>query len=141
MSRATNWSACLLPGRPRGDRACPRRRDRSGHRGVHGAHRRPDPGRALLEADLVVDATGRGARGTPRLRAARLGVPEEDEATIRIAYTTRHFRRSPGELGDDQAVLITPTGENLRGAALNAQEDGVDRDPVRGPRRGGAGGP
>ncbi|MEV6889503.1 hypothetical protein [Kribbella sp. NPDC051137] len=79
----------------------------------------------LLEAELVVDATGRGGRGTAWLRAAGLGVPDEDEATIRIAYTTRHFRRSPGELGGDQAVIITPTAENRRGAVLNAQEDGT----------------
>jgi 2-polyprenyl-6-methoxyphenol hydroxylase-like FAD-dependent oxidoreductase len=77
----------------------------------------------LLEADLVVDATGRGARGAAWLKGVGLDIPDEDEANIRIAYTTRHFRRRPGDLGDDRAVIITPTAENLRGGTMNAQEN------------------
>lgn len=85
-----------------------------------------DPSRQTpLEADLVIDATGRGARGTAWLQDAGLALPEEDETTIRIVYTTRHFRRQAGDLGSDQAIIITPTVENLRGGAMNAQEDGT----------------
>jgi 2-polyprenyl-6-methoxyphenol hydroxylase-like FAD-dependent oxidoreductase len=85
-----------------------------------------DPSRVTpLEADFVIDATGRGARGTSWLKEAGFTLPEEDETTIRIVYTTRHFRRRPGDLGDDQAVIITPTLENLRGGAMNAQENGT----------------
>jgi 2-polyprenyl-6-methoxyphenol hydroxylase-like FAD-dependent oxidoreductase len=78
-----------------------------------------------LQADLVVDATGRGARGAAWLQDAGLALPEEDETTIRIVYTTRHFRLQPGALGGDQALLITPTAKNLRGGCINAQENGT----------------
>jgi 2-polyprenyl-6-methoxyphenol hydroxylase-like FAD-dependent oxidoreductase len=83
---------------------------------------RPTP---PMAADLVIDATGRGARGTAWLLDAGLALPDEDEANIRIVYTTRHFRRHEGDLGSDQAVLITPTADNPRGGAMNAQEDGT----------------
>jgi 2-polyprenyl-6-methoxyphenol hydroxylase-like FAD-dependent oxidoreductase len=85
-----------------------------------------DPGGpAALDADLVVDATGRGARGIAWLRDAGLALPEEDETTIRIVYTTRHFRLPDGELGGDKGITITPTAGNLRGGVLNAQENGT----------------
>jgi 2-polyprenyl-6-methoxyphenol hydroxylase-like FAD-dependent oxidoreductase len=95
---------------------------------IKGVHTSPtgDPGNeASLEADLVIDATGRGARGTAWLRDAGLKTPDEDQTTINIAYTTRHFRRRTGDLGDDQAVIITPTVENRRGGVMNAQEGGT----------------
>jgi 2-polyprenyl-6-methoxyphenol hydroxylase-like FAD-dependent oxidoreductase len=85
-----------------------------------------DPsGQTVLDADLVVDATGRGARGTAWFRDAGLALPEEDEMAIRIVYTTRHFRRREGELGGDKGILITSTLDNLRGGAMHAQENGT----------------
>jgi 2-polyprenyl-6-methoxyphenol hydroxylase-like FAD-dependent oxidoreductase len=79
----------------------------------------------LFEADLFVDATGRGARGLGWLRDAGLESPEEEKTTIEIAYTTRRFRRHPGDLNGDQAIIITPSAENPRGGAVNSQEDGT----------------
>jgi 2-polyprenyl-6-methoxyphenol hydroxylase-like FAD-dependent oxidoreductase len=85
-----------------------------------------DPsGQTVLEADLVVDATGRGARSAAWFRDAGLALPEEDETTIRIVYATRRFRRRGGELGGDKGILITPTVDNLRGGVMHAQENGT----------------
>lgn len=82
-----------------------------------------DPGQQRsLEAELVVDATGRGARGLTWLQRAGLTLPEEDKTVIDIVYTTRRFRRRSGDLGNDQAVMITPTAEIRRGGGMLAQE-------------------
>ncbi|MEV0186231.1 FAD-dependent monooxygenase [Streptomyces sp. NPDC050625] len=100
--------------------------DASTHRitGVR-ASLRDDPSKQkLLEADLVIDATGRGARGLTWLKNAGLALPEEEKTTIHIVYATRHFRRGNSELGNDQVALITPTSEIRRGGAILAQEGG-----------------
>lgn len=81
----------------------------------------PDQSR-ILHADLVVDATGRGARGLTWLANAGLALPKEDKAVINIVYTTRRFRRGAHDLDTDQAVMITPTRTVRRGAGMLAQE-------------------
>ena len=53
-----------------------------------------------LDADLVVDASGRGSH-TPRwLEEMGYPKPAEERVDVALAYTTRCFRRC----GDDQAV-------------------------------------
>jgi 2-polyprenyl-6-methoxyphenol hydroxylase-like FAD-dependent oxidoreductase len=73
-----------------------------------------------IEADLVVDATGRGSRAT--LWLAALGLPEvpEERVTIDITYTTCHFRGplSPDPVGDGAAEVVVATPDNPRGATL-----------------------
>lgn len=61
---------------------------------------------AVLEADLVVDATGRGSRLRHWLR--ELGVPpvEEDVVDAGIAYATRIFQAPPGATAGFPAVNI-----------------------------------
>jgi flavin-dependent dehydrogenase len=77
-----------------------------------------------VSADLVVDATGRGARGVAWLRAAGFKDPEEEQVEIDLVYTTRHFRRRPEDMGHDRAVIVT-AGDNRRGGCMNAQEGGT----------------
>jgi 2-polyprenyl-6-methoxyphenol hydroxylase-like FAD-dependent oxidoreductase len=91
--------------------------------GVRFAAAREQAPTEALEADLVVDATGRGGRAMAWLREAGFEEPAEDEVDIDIVYTTRHFRRRPGELGGDKAINITTTADNRRGGSMNAQED------------------
>ncbi|MEO3809068.1 FAD-dependent monooxygenase [Sphaerisporangium sp. B11E5] len=81
-----------------------------------------DPAQGTVEADLVVDATGRGARGTAWLRDAGFTAPEEDRVDVGIVYTTRRFRRLPEHMGHDRALVITTTADNRRGGAMIAQE-------------------
>jgi 2-polyprenyl-6-methoxyphenol hydroxylase-like FAD-dependent oxidoreductase len=97
--------------------------DRSRVTGIrHGA---PGSDTAVaMGADLVVDATGRRSR-SPRW-IADLGYPSPDEVRLEVGvhYTTRLFRREPGDLEDCQQVVVTiPPGGN-RGGVLVAVEGG-----------------
>jgi 2-polyprenyl-6-methoxyphenol hydroxylase-like FAD-dependent oxidoreductase len=63
----------------------------------------------LIEADLVVDASGRGSRSDRWLAALGFPAPEQVEIKIGVTYTTRIYRRSPGQLDGWQAALVMPT--------------------------------
>jgi 2-polyprenyl-6-methoxyphenol hydroxylase-like FAD-dependent oxidoreductase len=75
-----------------------------------------------LPADLVVDCGGRGARTPAWLE--RLGYPKPDVETVRIdlAYTTRSFRRKPGQLMGLGGAVIGGGAPEWRGGGVNAQE-------------------
>ena len=77
-----------------------------------------------IEADLVVDATGRGSRSP--LWLAELGYqrPVEDRVEIGIGYATRTFRLRPGALGHDVLVVNGGTPDHPRSGVLAAQEGG-----------------
>jgi 2-polyprenyl-6-methoxyphenol hydroxylase-like FAD-dependent oxidoreductase len=72
----------------------------------------------LLGADLVVDATGRGARTPVWLEALGYARPAKDEVRIRLGYASRNYRLPPGALGNDLAVLHGLTPQHPRGGAL-----------------------
>jgi 2-polyprenyl-6-methoxyphenol hydroxylase-like FAD-dependent oxidoreductase len=78
----------------------------------------------VLDADLVVDATGRGSRAPVWLEALGYPRPERDEIRVRLGYATRTYRLPADVLGRDIAVLDAPTPQNPRGGALLALEDG-----------------
>lgn len=75
-----------------------------------------------LNADLVVDATGRASRMPQWLHDLGYMRPREDRVEIALAYTTRLFRRRPTDAGGDLAILISPTPESKRGGVMIAQE-------------------
>jgi hypothetical protein len=78
-----------------------------------------------LEADLVVDATGRGSR-TPRwLSELNLPTPAEESVRVDLTYTTRAFRLTFAETNDDVAIITVPTPEVPRGGALVVAENGL----------------
>jgi len=63
-----------------------------------------------IDADLVVDASGRGSRSDRWLTELGCPAPEQVEVKIGITYTTRTYRRAPGETIDGwTAALIMPT--------------------------------
>ncbi|MCY0942917.1 FAD-dependent oxidoreductase [Streptomyces antarcticus] len=68
-----------------------------------------------LEADLVVDTTGRGSRTPVWLEELGYARPEEERVEIDLAYTTRHYRLDTDPLGDDQAIIPAATPEHPRG--------------------------
>jgi 2-polyprenyl-6-methoxyphenol hydroxylase-like FAD-dependent oxidoreductase len=79
---------------------------------------------ATVEADLVVDATGRGSR-TPRwLEELAYERPTEDRVEIGLSYTTRTFRLRPDAVGTDKLILIGSTPANPRAGVLVGLEDG-----------------
>lgn len=75
-----------------------------------------------LDADLVVDATGRGSR-TPRwLESLGYRRPTEDKVAADVAYASGTLRLRPGVLGNNRAVIAPPTPGHPRGGGLVAIE-------------------
>jgi 2-polyprenyl-6-methoxyphenol hydroxylase-like FAD-dependent oxidoreductase len=81
-------------------------------------------GGETLEADLVVDATGRGSRTRTWLADRGYESPAEEKVEVSLSYTTRCFRRDPAHVGGDRAVIIPPTPTGKRGGVMLAQEGG-----------------
>lgn len=79
----------------------------------------------LLEADLVVDATGRGSKSPEWLQTMGYAKAEEERVQIALGYATRHFRRKPQDLNGNVAVVIPPTPHGKRGGVMVAQEGGT----------------
>jgi 2-polyprenyl-6-methoxyphenol hydroxylase-like FAD-dependent oxidoreductase len=92
-------------------------------RGVRVLRRADGAAEEVLEADLVVDATGRGSRSPLWLEELGYPRPAEDEVRIGIAYASRIYRRRPDHLDGDRAVVMAATVDRPRGAAMLAMED------------------
>lgn len=97
----------------------------AGGREVTGARVLDAEGRlTTIEADLVVDATGRGSR-TPRwLSELGYQAPAQDRVEIGLGYSTRTYRLRPGAMGGDQGILTIGTLACSRFGALAATEGG-----------------
>ncbi len=80
-------------------------------------------GGEVIEADLVVEATGRGSHSPAWLEAAGYEKPVEERVEVGIAYTTRLFRRRPTHLGGDALAVVPPTVEGKCCGVLLAQEE------------------
>ena len=78
-----------------------------------------------LDADLVVDATGRGSRTPVWLEELGYARPDEDRIKINLSYTTRHYRL-PDEsiLNGDLSINPVSTPTHPRGAFFSRIEDG-----------------
>lgn len=77
---------------------------------------------AEFDADLVVDATGRGSHSPLWLEDMGYDRPEEERVEIGLAYTTRLFRRHRSQFDGDVAAIVPPTPEGKRGGVMLAQE-------------------
>ena len=78
----------------------------------------------VLDADVVVDATGRGSRTPVWLEGLGYQRPKRDQIRIDLGYTTRTFRLPAEALDGNLAVLVAPTPEHPRAGALQALERG-----------------
>ena len=91
--------------------------------GVRIAAREPEGAdERVLDADLVVDATGRGSQTPQWLRALGFDAPVEEAVRVGVHYTTRQFRRRPQDLDGDLGVIVSAVPPNRRVAAAIAQE-------------------
>jgi pimeloyl-ACP methyl ester carboxylesterase/2-polyprenyl-6-methoxyphenol hydroxylase-like FAD-dependent oxidoreductase len=77
-----------------------------------------------LTADLVVAASGRGARVPAWLGGLGYPAPDEERLAIDVRYATRHVRLAPGALNGDRMVLIGAHAGRPRALFLFAQEHG-----------------
>lgn len=76
----------------------------------------------VLEADIVVDAAGRGSRAAAWLEELGYPRPEEEQVTVRFGYMTRLYRRRPDDLEGAKVVVIGATPETKRAGVMLAQE-------------------
>ncbi|MGK4584678.1 FAD-dependent oxidoreductase [Kitasatospora sp. HPMI-4] len=99
--------------------------DRRRITGVRVQSRAQGSAEEVIEADLVVDTTGRGTR-TPRW-LAELGYPEvaEERVTMDLTYTTCDFRGplTFDPIGDDIALIPVATPAVRRGAIFARMPD------------------
>ena len=77
---------------------------------VHGVRiRRPGESESTVVGNLVIDASGRGSHTPQWLAEMGYAKPATDEVSVGIGYTTRLFRRLPGDLDGDRGIIIAPT--------------------------------
>ena len=75
-----------------------------------------------IRADLVVDATGRGARTPAWLRQIGYDPPTEERVRVDIMYASRYLRLRPGALGQIKLVVIGAEPARPTALFLAAQE-------------------
>lgn len=75
-----------------------------------------------IQADLVVDATGRGSHSPQWLDALGYGTPRQEKIKVNIDHVTRRFRRAPRHLNGALLASIPATPESRIGGILLAQE-------------------
>jgi 2-polyprenyl-6-methoxyphenol hydroxylase-like FAD-dependent oxidoreductase len=75
-----------------------------------------------IEADLVVDAAGRGSQLAAWLDAAGIAKPVEESVRVGLGYSTRIFRRRPDHLDGDFAMITPAAPPARRGGAMLAME-------------------
>jgi 2-polyprenyl-6-methoxyphenol hydroxylase-like FAD-dependent oxidoreductase len=85
--------------------------------------RAADSAEEIIEAELVVDATGRGSRTPAWLATIGYDPPPEEQLTIQLKYATRHLRRRPGALGGAKVIGIGAEPGRPTGLVMFAQED------------------
>ncbi len=77
----------------------------------------------VLEADLILDASGRGSRGGAWLETLGFDKPEVSEIKINVGYASRVYKRKSGELGGNTHLIIAGKAPHQkRGGVLLAQE-------------------
>lgn len=77
----------------------------------------------VLDAALLVDASGRGSPTPAWLEALGYDPPDTERVRIDLAYATCRYRLPPDALGGDLAALLAPTPAHPRGGALARLED------------------
>ncbi|HEY3606527.1 MAG TPA: FAD-binding monooxygenase [Pseudonocardiaceae bacterium] len=88
-------------------------------------HRHGAASPEVLEADLVIDATGRASRTPVWLDELGYGRPEEVRVKINISYTTRTYRLADESiLNGDLSINPVATPAAPRGAFFSRIEDG-----------------
>ncbi len=88
-------------------------------RGVRVRSRRPGSGVELVEADLVVDAGGRGSNTPDWLAEHGYERPAQERVPVGLTFTSRHYRlRNEAALDGDLAIEVAPAAGQPAGALL-----------------------
>jgi len=78
----------------------------------------------VMDADLVVVATGRDSRVPAWLTALGMPAPAEERVKIGLGYATQVYCARPAVLAGDLAVVCAPAPPGGRGGVLQALEGG-----------------
>ena len=89
---------------------------------ITGVRVRADGNESTLDADLVVDASGRSNRGPTWLKALGYPAPEEEKVDAGLTYVSSTYRRKPDD-HDGAAVVVGMTTGTPRGGVVLAVED------------------
>jgi 2-polyprenyl-6-methoxyphenol hydroxylase-like FAD-dependent oxidoreductase len=92
-------------------------RDRNRVTGVQVAPRNSDEVETI-NADLVVDASGRGSRSPAWLDALGYAKPREEQIKVNIGYKTRLYRRRPEDLHGKMGAIIAACRPDWRFGAI-----------------------
>jgi 2-polyprenyl-6-methoxyphenol hydroxylase-like FAD-dependent oxidoreductase len=96
----------------------------AGKRRVTGVRVRSEGGTEdVIDADLVVDATGRASRAPVWLEELGYARPVAEKVTVDVAYATRTYKLPPDVLGSDQLIMNFWTPDNPRAAGLEKTGD------------------
>jgi 2-polyprenyl-6-methoxyphenol hydroxylase-like FAD-dependent oxidoreductase len=76
-----------------------------------------------LNADLVVDASGRGSASPAWLEQLGYQPPADDKVVIGIGYMTRTYRRKPNDLNGKLGIVIAGSAPNWRNGVILALEN------------------
>jgi 2-polyprenyl-6-methoxyphenol hydroxylase-like FAD-dependent oxidoreductase len=85
---------------------------------------RSNSGEVALNADLVVDASGRSSRVPEWLERLGYPAPAEERVPIDIGYTTCRYRFGPDALGGSIVIVRASTPAEPRGMVVQVLEDG-----------------
>ena len=91
--------------------------------GVRVLRRADGSAEELLDADLVVDGSGRGSRTPAWLESIGYPAPQREQVRIGLGYTTRTYRLSDSALDGDLAMLVAATPQHPRTGAMQRLED------------------
>jgi 2-polyprenyl-6-methoxyphenol hydroxylase-like FAD-dependent oxidoreductase len=92
--------------------------DRRRVAGVRLLRRADGSAEEAFDADLVIDAMGRGSRTPSWLHELGYDEPPQERLAADVGYATRHFRLAPDALDGDWGTLQGPTPACPRGGAL-----------------------
>jgi 2-polyprenyl-6-methoxyphenol hydroxylase-like FAD-dependent oxidoreductase len=98
--------------------------NRSRVTGVHLRSRESVSHETLLNADLIVDATGRGSRLPDWLETMGYGRPQEEHVRIDVCYTSRKYRGEEHLFAGKLGILIQSEVSNKRLGCAELLEDG-----------------
>jgi 2-polyprenyl-6-methoxyphenol hydroxylase-like FAD-dependent oxidoreductase len=91
--------------------------------GVRVLQRADGSAATVHEADLVIDASGRGSRALTWLETLGCGRPDEDRVHVNLHYTSRRYRLGPDALGGALASLEAATPASPRAGVLARLEN------------------
>ncbi|HRQ40453.1 MAG TPA: monooxygenase [Chloroflexota bacterium] len=92
--------------------------------GVRIIRRKAGSAEESLNADLVVDASGRGSRSPAWLEELGYERPSEEAVKVGVTYTSCQYRRKPEHIPGVNALVMAASPENPRVGVLLSQEGG-----------------